>query len=169
MREAIGQAAWLEKLEAVLPFFGHRNWIVVADSAYPAHSAQGIETVIAPEDHLDVLRAVFEHLDACAHVRPAVYIDSELAAVPEANAPGVAAHRNDLDRVLAGRTRVAVPHETIIARLDEAASRFCCLIIKTSIRIPYTSVFLELECGYRTTEALKGPRTRVDGSEMERR
>jgi hypothetical protein len=169
MQEDFGQTAWLDRLKAVLPFFGHRNWIVVADSAYPAHSARGIETVIAPQDHLDVLRAVFERLDACEHVSPAVYIDAELAAVSEANAPGVTAYRNDLDRALGNRTRVAVPHDRIIAKLDEAGSRFCCLIIKTPIRIPYTSVFLELECGYRTAEAERGLRTRVNGAEMERR
>jgi len=31
----------------LLPLFGHRNWIVVADSAYPAHSMPGIETIVS--------------------------------------------------------------------------------------------------------------------------
>ena len=41
---------WEESLRKNLPLYGHRNWVVVADSAYPSQSRQGIETIVADED-----------------------------------------------------------------------------------------------------------------------
>jgi hypothetical protein len=41
-----------------------------------------------------------------------------------------------------------VPHEELIGKLDEAAKTFRVLILKTNLTLPYTSVFLELDCGY---------------------
>jgi hypothetical protein len=38
----IMRADWKQQLKDLLPLFGHRNWIVVADSAYPAQSRSGI-------------------------------------------------------------------------------------------------------------------------------
>jgi hypothetical protein len=46
-----------------------------------------------------------------------------------------------------------IPHEQIIARLDQAAQVFRILIVKTNLTIPYTSVFFELDCGYWNSEA----------------
>jgi hypothetical protein len=41
---------WEKSLRIQLPLYGHRNWVVVADSAYPAPCRQGIETIVAPSD-----------------------------------------------------------------------------------------------------------------------
>src|SRR5665213_988847 len=38
------QKPWTMVLDERLPLYGHRNWIVIADSAYPLQSAPGIET-----------------------------------------------------------------------------------------------------------------------------
>jgi L-fucose mutarotase/ribose pyranase (RbsD/FucU family) len=147
--------AWLEKLDSVLPLFGHRNWIAVADSAYPAQCHAGIETVVAAENHTDVLRVVSQRVEAAAHLSATAYVDAELAAVAEENAPGVSAYRKELDCILAGRRRLAATHEEIIGKLDGASQRFRVLIIKTPMQIPYTSVFIELGCGYWTDDAEK--------------
>jgi hypothetical protein len=40
---------WCRTLENRLPVFGHRNWGVVADSACPAPSAEGVETIVAAD------------------------------------------------------------------------------------------------------------------------
>jgi hypothetical protein len=42
----------------------------------------------------------------------------------------------------------SLPHEDIIGKLDKAGKTFKVLIIKTPLAIPYTSLFLELDCGY---------------------
>ena len=44
--------AWKLVLNERLPVYGHRNWIVVADSAYPEQSADAIETIVSHADHL---------------------------------------------------------------------------------------------------------------------
>ena len=38
---------WEEILKDRLQLYGHRNWLVIADSAYPAQSRQAIETIVA--------------------------------------------------------------------------------------------------------------------------
>ncbi len=38
---------WEKKLRGRPLLFGHRNWIVIADSAYPTQSCDGIETVVS--------------------------------------------------------------------------------------------------------------------------
>ena len=43
-------------------------------------------------------------------------------------------------------------HEEIIKKLDAAGQSFHVLILKTRHLQPYTSVFLQLECGYWTAD-----------------
>ena len=62
-----------QQLNSILPLFGHRNWIVVADSAYPAQSKPGIETMVAGGDQIEVVRKVRDAIAACAHVGANVY------------------------------------------------------------------------------------------------
>lgn len=139
---------WEQKLEEQLPLLGHRNWVVVADAAYPASSNAGIETIAAEGDPLEVVRRVMARVSACRHVRAKVYTDLELDFVDELDAPGVRLYRQDLAALLGDSQLQAIPHEQILSRLDECARMFRVLIIKTELTIPYTSVFLELDCGY---------------------
>ena len=144
---------WKAVLRERLPLFGHRNWIVIADAAYPAQSNPAIQTVFTGSDHLAVVREVMNGLKKAAHVRPDILLDAELPAVREDDAPGVSAYRQNLSRILSGFAVEALPHEEIIVRLDEAAKRFGVLVLKTTLAIPYTSVFIRLECGYWTAAA----------------
>jgi hypothetical protein len=139
---------WQEILNARLSYYGHRNWIVVADSAYPDQSNPGIETLVSGSGQTEVLKQVLESLAASKHVRPNVYTDHELEFVPESGAPGVSAYRSQLKELLQGRQVSTLPHEEIIGKLDRAGQTFKVLIIKTNMTIPYTSVFLELDCAY---------------------
>jgi L-fucose mutarotase/ribose pyranase (RbsD/FucU family) len=154
MNELVTSAGtdWERKLAALLQLFGHRNWIVVADSAYPAQSSPGIETIVAGEDQVHVVRRVLDAIHASLHVRANVYLDRELEFVDESDAPGVGEFKQHLDAVLYGSTVSRIPHEQIIHRLDESAKLFRVLIIKTEMTIPYTSVFFELDCGYWNAE-----------------
>ena len=135
-------------LHANLPLLGHRNWIVIADAAYPQHASAAIETIVVDAEQIDAVREVLRAIAASNHVRANVYTDLELIHVNEADAPGVSAYRKQLDVALIGTTAVQIPHEEIIARLDKCAQVFRVLLFKTRMRIPYTSVFCELECGY---------------------
>ncbi len=144
---------WRQVLQEHLPLLGHRNWIVVADSAYPAHSRDGIETIVSNADQVDVLREVFGAVVASRHLRPMVHTDQELALVEEEDAPGISAYRERLSMLLEDFETDVQPHDQIISALDQAGQTFRVLIIKTNMTIPYTSVFLELDCSYWNRDA----------------
>jgi L-fucose mutarotase/ribose pyranase (RbsD/FucU family) len=139
---------WEESLRKNLPLYGHRNWVVVADSAYPSQSRQGIETIVADEDQQSVVEKVLSLLRSTHHVRPVIHLDRELAFVYEDDAPGVGVYRDWLKSSLEGAAISTQPHEDIISMLDRAALAFCVMVIKTNMTIPYTTVFFELDCAY---------------------
>ena len=56
---------WEGKLESRLALFGHRNWVVVTDSAYPAQSDPGIETITASGSGIEVIRKVLDAIRDC--------------------------------------------------------------------------------------------------------
>jgi len=144
---------WEHSLKRHLPLLGHRNWIVVADSAYPAQANPGIETIATASDHLEVLKATLDAIDKSRHVRPNIYLDAEFRLVAEQDGPGVTRFRQKLARLVGNRETQVLAHDQIIAKLDESAKLFRILILKSTLAIPYTSVFLELDCGYWTPEA----------------
>jgi len=144
---------WEEVLQHRLRLYGHRNWIVIADSAYPAQSSLGIETIVADEEQTTVLDRALAILRASKHIKPTIYLDEELGFVSEEDAQGVIPYREQLASLLRGYDARSLPHEEIISKLDRAGEMFRVLIVKTDMRIPYTSVFFELDCGYWNAEA----------------
>ena len=144
---------WRRIMAERLQLYGHRNWIVIADSAYPAQSRAGIETVVSGAEQMDVLKQVLSALAVSRHVRPIVYTDRELNFVPEQDAPGIGSYRQQLNAMLKGKSVQSLPHEEIISKLDQAGQTFRVLIIKTNLTIPYTSVFLQLDCAYWSVAA----------------
>lgn len=162
--EPFSTMSWKETLTALLPLYGHRNWIVVADSAYPAQSSPGIETIVSGASPEEVLKQVFHTLAASKHVKPIVYTDLELEFVPEACAPGISAFRAQLKELLQGQICSVLPHVEIIGKLDQAGQTFRVLIIKTELTVPYTSVFLQLDCGYWSAEGERQLRSAMDAA-----
>ena len=144
---------WERQLNSLLPLYGHRNWIVVADSAYPAQSKPGIETIVSGAGQIEVVRMVLDAIAASRHVRANIYLDLELQFVADSDAPGAARYRNQLDELLKSAGKIPMLHEQIIAKLDQISQVFRVLIIKTDLTIPYTSLFFELGCAYWPAEA----------------
>ena len=52
-------------------------------------------------------------------------------------------------------------YDEIFSKLDAAAKLFNILVIKTDCLMPYTSVFMELDCGYWSSEKEKTLRERI--------
>lgn len=152
---AFGQSTWEQKLHRELPLLGHRNWIVIADSAYPLQTSPGVETLHTDTDQLEVAKMVLAELAKAKHVKPIIYTDAELKYVAEKNAPGISAYRDALNKLLQDKPVQVLPHEQIISRLDEAGKTFKVLLIKTPLTLPYTSIFLQLDCGYWNADAEK--------------
>jgi D-ribose pyranose/furanose isomerase RbsD len=139
---------WQTKLEQILPLLGHRNWILIVDSAYPLQSSAGVETLETNADQVEVVRTVLDALNRSIHVRPVVYMDAELPFISEKDAPGVTAYRKALKNVLGSQSIQSLPHEQIIQKVDETGKVFHIVVLKTTMTIPYTSVFLQLNCKY---------------------
>jgi hypothetical protein len=161
------QSNWESRLKNVLPLFGHRNWIVVADSAYPAQARAGIETILADAEHIDVVTRVLAAITAARHVRANVYVDGELALIDEKHAPGIVECRGQLESLLSASCVFELPHEEIVNKLDQCAQVYRVLIIKTNLTLPYTSVFFELDCGYWTADAEQMLRQTVQSARMD--
>ncbi len=144
---------WKQILHDRLPLYGHRNWIVIADSAYPAQSRDGIETIVSNASQIEVLKEVLADLASSPHVRPIVYRDRELNFITDSDAPGVGNYRQQLSALLPNAKATLLPHEEIIRKLDQAGQTFRVLIVKTNLTIPYTTVFLQLDCAYWSAES----------------
>lgn len=146
---------WRSRLNQQLQLMGHRNWIAVVDSAYPLQTSGGIETIETNDDQLEVVKTVLGAIAKAKHVRPVILTDAELKVVPESDAKGVTAYREALNNLLAKDDPQSLPHEEIISKLDDAGKTFHILVLKTTLTIPYTSVFIRLDCGYWSADAEK--------------
>ena len=143
---------WEEILRDRLQLFGHRNWLVIADSAYPAQTRQGVETIVADEEQTTVISRALAIIGRCRHIKSTIYLDKELEFVSEQDAPGITEYRQRLESLFDGHQMHSLLHEGIISKLDEVGEMFRVLLIKTNLRIPYTSIFFELGCGYWDAE-----------------
>lgn len=155
------QENWQQKVQQELPLLGHRNWIVIVDSAYPLQSSPGIETLDTGEDQLTVLDTVLNALKTSKHVRPLVHTDAELAFVREKQAPGVDRYRSELKQRLNGIPSDSILHQKLIDQLGDTSKSFHVLVLKSQMTIPYTSVFLQLDCRYWGAEDEAGLRAEM--------
>ena len=62
----------VRKNEQLLTLRGHRNWLGVADAAYPLQIAPGIETILTDADPVEGVCQVLQQLDRAPHV-PCLY------------------------------------------------------------------------------------------------
>jgi len=139
---------WKAKVAESMPLLGHRNWILIVDSAYPLQSSPGVETIETGADQLEVVTSVLDTINHSIHVRPDLFMDTELSFVPDQDAPGVSAYRAKIAELLRSYKIQSLPHEKIIANIDQAGKTFHILVLKTTMTIPYTSVFIQLNCKY---------------------
>ncbi|HZZ40193.1 MAG TPA: RbsD/FucU domain-containing protein [Acidobacteriaceae bacterium] len=146
-------AGWQATLHEMVPLLGHRNWILIVDSAYPLQYSPGIETIETGASQTEVLRDVLNAVDHSIHVRPVVFMDAELPFVPEQDAPGVSQARSELKAILGTRPVTRLPHEQLLQKVDAVSRSYKVLILKTSETVPYTSVFLQLNCKYWSDDA----------------
>jgi hypothetical protein len=154
-------AAWKSRVAASMPLLGHRNWILIVDSAYPLQTSPGVETIETNAGQLEVVRYVLGAINRSIHVRPDIYMDAELPFVPEEDAPGASTYRAQIASLLHGYPIESLPHDQVIANIGEAGKQFHVLVLKTSLTIPYTSVFIRLDCKYWGADAEKRLRDKM--------
>lgn len=145
--------SWQARVAQELPLFGHRNWIVIVDSAYPLQSSTGVETVDTRAPLPVVVHFVLDEIENADHVRPNIFTDAELPFVSEEDAPEVEQYRTNMADMLRAYSVQALPHEKLIATVNEAGKTFQVLVLKTNSTIPYSSVFIQLKAKYWSDEA----------------
>lgn len=155
-------AQWKTLLAQRLTTYGHRNWIIVADSAFPAYSEAGIETIVVDQDLPSVLDYVVNAISSSKHVRATAFLDQELQFVREDDYPGVMQLRQRIKGALNKATVSTIPHSEVLSKIDAAGKTFRILFIKTNATVPYTSVYMRLDCGYMTDEVERRIREDVE-------
>jgi len=147
-KETHSSPDWKQELQSQLPLLGHRNWILVVDKAFPLQNAEGIVYIDTDEPLLDVLSYTMEQIEGVSHVKPIIYTDRELGYISSDLVPGIEKYRESLSGII-GETDIQVLlHDSVFVKIDEASELFKAVVLKTNGTIPYSSVFLELDCKY---------------------
>ena len=135
--------------------------------SFPQHPTEGQTYQAPPLTHVqrEAVKAASNRLRSAGLEFQARMLDAELDSVPDELAPGVGEYRTALTRMFGKRSINAMPHEDIIDKLDEGAQLFNVLILKTDMTIPYTSVFIQLDCGYWSAEQESALRKAIKAAE----
>ena len=149
------ETTWKKRIDEILPVFGHRNWILIVDKAFPLQNTAGMTYVDTGNELPDVLSFVMGEITAAPHIRPVVYVDKELSFMDDSMCPGIENLRDRMFSALAecgaGKPQ-QILHDEVFGKLDKTAGLFGVLVLKTECMMPYTSVFIELDCGYWPAE-----------------
>lgn len=154
-------APWRADLRGHLARVGTRNWIVIAEASFPAHSRRGVVQTTSPEGIPATLDAVLWELETTEHLRPRMFTAREAAYVTNDEAPGIEAFRSELDLAFHGHPRLEIEHRSLLTLLEDAAETFDVLVIRTPTSLPYASVFIELEHGYWDADSEQQMRARM--------
>jgi len=153
--------AWKDELKNELPLLGHRNWIVVADMAYPLQTEPGIKTIYTDASYMEVLDFVYKAIGRMPHVKANIYQDKELSYLDEDHLVGLDTLRRQM-KALFGGAITPVLHDELIKGLAEVSRNFNVVILKTNLTMAYTSTFFELDCKYWGSEKEKELRNRME-------
>lgn len=143
-----GTNDWRGSLANEMPLFGHRNWILIVDKAFPMLNAPGIKVIYANEDLLAVLKYTLDKIDSSSHVRPIVFIDKELQYITSQQDAGVDSYRDSMKRVLHHQVLHTELHDSVFTHIKKTSDMFSVLVIKTNETLAYSSVYLQLDCAY---------------------
>lgn len=158
---SINNKDWQQRLEEQLPLLGHRNWILIVDKAYPAPHNSDIVIINTGAEMMDVLREMDSIFQVQAHIKPIIYQDAELNYLDEGLVKGVDKYKKEVKALWSKYTVQDIPHEAIFKKIDEASKLFKVVVLKTESLQPYTSVFIELDCGYWDAKREDSLRSRI--------
>lgn len=142
------EANWKEQFNQKMALLGHRNWIIIVDKAFPEQNAAGIIYINTNEKLLPVLKYALQQVHASGHVKPIIYRDQELEFITEQQSKGVEAFRKEEEKIWGALPVQTILHDGVFQKLDEASKLFKVVVLKTNETIPYSSVFLQLDCAY---------------------
>lgn len=163
-----GPGGWKNALELQTAQLGYRNWIVIAEASFPAHSRVGTRQVNSYQPIPVVLEEVLMRLEQTEHVRPNIYLPRELREVENDFAPGMDYYRDELKTALHGYEPIQLDQDSLLTLIQDARRNFDVLVIRTTTALPYSSVFLELQPGYWDGESETRLREQMQRRRMEK-
>ncbi len=163
-----GVSHWQAAVQRQAGQLGYRNWIVIAEASFPAHSRPGTRQVNAPVEVPEALDYVLRTLEQSESVRPQVYVPRELRSVENDFAPGIDELRKKLEAALHGHERTELDQQSLLTLLEDANRSFDVLVIRTHTALPYSSVFLELQPGYWDVDSETRLRDRIQREQQQK-
>ena len=154
--------SWKGAVDRQAGQLGYRNWIVIAEASFPAHSRPGMRQVNATAEIPEVVDYVLQTLEQTENVKPQMYVTRELRAVENDFAPGIDEHRKRLQNSLHGHETTELDQQSLLTLLEDANRSFDVLVIRTPTALPYSSVFLELQPGYWDVDSEARLRNRIE-------
>ena len=146
-------SAVVKQLRPKIRELGGRNWIVIAESAFPIRNNAGLEVIAVDADIPYLVETVGQLIEETYHVRPRVYETTEINHVDYDYAPGIKNYMEQLELALHGRPVITLDHEMLLQLMDNTSEKYRVLVIKSNTALPYSSVFMELGSGYWDTDS----------------
>jgi D-ribose pyranose/furanose isomerase RbsD len=159
---------WESSVNQQVSQLGYRNWIVIAEASFPAHSRNGVSQVNSDAEIPDVVDYVLNALEKTQHVKPNIYLTREMRAVENDVAPGIDVLKDQIKSALHSHEFTEIDQQSLLTLIESAQSSFNVLVIRTSTALPYSSVFLELQPGYWDAESEKQLRQTISRERMEK-
>jgi hypothetical protein len=159
------EMSWKEQFNAHLGRMGKNNWIVVSDAAYTSRHVEGTQMLATHKSLTSVLGLVLDKISDSDHVYATAWISSELEHIPDRDALGITQTHKEIRRLLnAAKVETKVlPESEILKKLEGDAATCNVLILKSITPLPYSSIWLQLDCRYwdearekRLRDALRG-------------
>jgi hypothetical protein len=161
-------SGWKAAVDRQAGQLGYRNWIVIAEASFPAHSRPGIRQVTASVDVPEAVDYVLNVLERTESLRPHVYLTRELRSLENDFAPGIDDLRKRLQSSLHGHEPTELDQQSLLTLLEDANRSFDVLVIRTNTALPYSSVFLELQPGYWDVDSETRLRERIERERMQK-
>lgn len=159
---------WKDALAAQTAQLGYRNWIVVAEASFPAHSRPGVRQINANEEIPVVVDEVLRTLEQTEHVTPRIYVTREMRVVENDYAPGIDEFRKQLQGAMHAHETTELEQQSLMTLMEDTTKSFEVLVIRTNTALPYTSVFMELQPGYWNADSESRLRDQIERQRMEK-
>ena len=160
--------SWKLAVDRQTDQLGYRNWIVIAEASFPAHSRTGVRQIAAPVEIPEALDYVLHSLERTENLRPSIYLTRELQSVENDFAPGIDEVREHIENALHGHEPIILDQQSLLTLLEDANRSFDVLVIRTRSALPYASVFIELQPGYWDAGSESRLRERIHHERLQR-
>lgn len=154
--------SWRREVKRHVSELGFRNWIVIAESSFPAYSRPRARQVAADAETPEVLAHVLQVIAETQHVKPNIYLTRELRSMTNDAAPGIDELKRRTQQSLVGLETTSLDQESLMSLVADADRSFDVLVVRTTSALPYSSIFIELQPGYWDADAEQQLRQRIE-------